>query len=234
MIELYHYTDRLGYEALISGKKPWRPSSGFSGLKVISVERRPVPGLEHLFPTDPSVFNDISEEDDTLPMSSAAALAAMLPSGTFHDINYGPGWYVSDITPDMSTIELLNILWSGNPKSLKKTSYWLKIAVDSNRVHIPDKLRPHVMFVPIIEDRRLRGDPPGLWCQSSSYVYLVSAGIRKFKTIESSAIVQELFHPDIPVELIEPFMFGVSGYTLLSPEQQANLRSYFAIKDETE
>lgn len=240
MIELYHYTDKVGYDTLTSGRVEWLPSFGIfrSNVKVIS--REPLPVFEHLFPKDFFQF----EETSAATISSAGALAAvnpfiaafttgnplMHPTTLVNDIRYGPRWYATNLTPDTKTWELLKALWQGDTENLSKTAFWLRISAKPDRIETPDEKRPHVKFIPIVNNRRMTGDPPRPYGQSTSSVYLLEAGSR-VEVCGGDVKVNYLYKPSLPIELIKPFMFLIDGFASMSHEMRDNIHRYFRIDD---
>jgi len=237
-IKLFHYTDKIGYDTLTSGHVEWYPSLGISRRHVKVISRHPIPGLEHLFPKDFSHFEETSAD----AISFAGTLAAvnpfisafttgnplMPPTTLVNNIRYGPGWYATDLTPDTKTQKLLKALWQGNAENLHKTAFWLQIAVKPERIDTPDKERPNVKFIPIVNNRRMRGDPPKPFGQSTSSVYLLEAGSR-VEVRDGEVKINHLYKPSSPIELIKPFMFLIDGFSSLSPDMQDNVRRYFGI-----
>jgi hypothetical protein len=83
---LYHYTDQRGYQSLTSGNAIWYPSFG------------PQPDydqpLTDQLATAPAFAAAVFCEDDF-----AKRRYDELPTGPFHDVDYGPGWYLTSLPP---------------------------------------------------------------------------------------------------------------------------------------
>lgn len=127
------------------------------------------------------------------------------------------------LPPQTSTGELLRELWQGNTENLHKTECWLQVSVNPEGIEIADKDRPGVVFIPI-----LKRDARRPTRMSMSEVLLVKAGRRIEKT-PGQVEVNTLYEPASPVALIEPFIFGVEGFSGLPKEMRDRLRSYFQI-----
>jgi tetratricopeptide (TPR) repeat protein len=236
----YHYTDETGHDALTSGNALWRPSLGFRASSLRNAGRRPVKGLEALFP--PEDFAD--KESLSALLSTSAAFASMIPftkefmaehthvPGEFvlSDIHYGPGWYVTSLPPSTPTSVLLRELWRGKIENSQKTSFWLEISADSERVEFPDRNRPDVAFLPILNSRSMSGDPPRPVGSSSSPILLVRSGSRQ-EDSSGNVHVNILFEPTNALTLVDRFTYVFDGFWRLPEERQARLKLYFGLTD---
>lgn len=227
-VETYHYTDEGGFEALAHRHELWRPSTGFSAS--VTRTATPFPGREDLFPP-PEVLARHYKRRSGVTIETASAIAAVAGPGHWHDIHYGPGWYVTDLTPASSTRKIVEAFWRGDRAAIPKSAFWIKVSCEGERIQTPDTSRAHVKFLPIVEHRRLSGDPPGIWAQSMTPIYLVAAGCRS-GSWDGPALVNDLLTPSEPVMLVDAFIFGISGFSDLTPTMQANLKAYFAISED--
>ena len=207
MKTVYHYTNKIGFDAITTGNN-WYPSTmkkhNFSEplSSVLTLDSTLAMKLyyEHQFEQ-----HDYREKKST----------------QFRDINYGPGWYVTDIPPTAKTNYLLNELWQGNDEYIDNTEYWLKINVENKRLKQPDENRETVYFLPIFDHRGFDTNRPAGW--STSPVLLVEAGYRDNSTVKQV----NLFKP--PLELLPSFINVIDGWSSLNPDHQCNALGYFAM-----
>lgn len=150
------------------------------------------------------------------------------------DMAYGPGWYATDLPPETTTDELLCELWQNNPSHLDKTEFYLRLSTESYRVVTPDESRPSLRFIPLVDQCRISGEDPdaSISGQSTHPVYLVDAGQRA-DVNDRTPIVTQLFNPTESIKLIDAFIFGISGFSGMSPVMQENLCNYFGIAKST-
>lgn len=78
MLELFHYTNKGGFDALTSGEVDWLPSLGIPHSAFSSGAPRPLPRREDLFPP-PEFF-----EKRKRGMSDIVAVAAAVAAVPFH------------------------------------------------------------------------------------------------------------------------------------------------------
>ena len=185
MISVYHYTDEVGFKALSSGAA-WIPSTGLT--------------------IDPNTPFDIH-----LTCSVAAASLSFYvqqwnqcdfrqkSSTQFRDINYGPGWYLTNLPPSTSTNQLLDALWLGNREFADRTTYWLRVL--SQDVVTPDDERPSVKFLPVYQSRRADTNNP--FGGRTSPVLLVDAGMRREERAERVDVKVLTDIPHIPSKFVE-------------------------------
>ena len=245
MIELYHYTNKVGYDAVTSGRVGWQPSIGLSA-KPIEIKSKSWDS-EDFTTVDPSQIGDKILSALTLggialatigfaapdPFDSAFTIGnpLMPPTTLINDINYGPGWYATNLTPDTKSEILLNELWQGNINNIDKLNYWLKLSLDIDRFKTPDKNRPYVKFLPIVNRRKMSGDPPRPCGQSTSVVLLVEAGSRT-QASDETIKVDFLYKPSPALVVIKPFIFLIEGFSKLNSIEQNNIRRYFQIDND--
>lgn len=240
MRELYHYTNKAGYDALTSGCVPWLPSVGpVKGYSSVSVSVQPF--LSHELPPE-SIWKEgsLAKKISLWVAFAAKALPGEFdehgrfepPPGINFDIHYGAGWYATSLPPATTTVELLQELWQGKPEFLDKTAYWLQVAVDETqtRVEIPDKSRAGVVFIPIVS-RQMTGDPPRPCGISGAPVFLVRAGKRS-EGVAGHVDIETLYEPETPVRLVEPFAVLVDGFAQLPKRDRNRLCRFLGIEDQ--
>lgn len=210
MISVYHYTDEVGFKALSSGAA-WIPSTGLT--------------------IDPNTPFDIH-----LTCSVAAASLSFYvqqwnqcdfrqkSSTQFRDINYGPGWYLTNLPPSTSTNQLLDALWLGNREFADRTTYWLRVL--SQDVVTPDDERPSVKFLPVYQSRRADTNNP--FGGRTSPVLLVDAGMRREERAERVDVkVLRKYEP--AVEVVPPFQAVIDGWTSIDIDSQCNILGFMGL-----
>src|SRR5512136_344754 len=175
-LDLFHYTDREGFEGLTSPSADWLPSLG-ARLKPQTVSMKPVPGHEDLLPEEPP------PESMSSLLSTLIAVATAGPTELMFDLSsrvYGPGWYMTSLEPDRPTEDLIRILWSDNRTRRARTEFWVKVRVSEFKVKTPNLLLPELKFVPIGDRRGFVGAPGEgeLVGESALAIDLLSAGSR--------------------------------------------------------
>ena len=110
-------------------------------------------------------------------------------SSRFQDVDYGPGWYVTQTPPTAPTDMLLEELWQGRLENTQKTAYWLKLLTNAQRLKVPDINRPGVAYLPIYNG--LGGDanrPAGI---NTEPVLLTEGGVRRQDDSGQPVVTQE-------------------------------------------
>jgi hypothetical protein len=223
LLDLYHYTDRGGFEGLTSPAGDWLPSLG-ARSKPQTVSVKPVPGREDLFPQEPTA----SRQSMSSLLSTLIAVATAGPTDLMLDLSsrvYGPGWYMTSLEPDRQTDELVRILWSDNQTKRARTEFWVKIRVSEFKARTPNPLRPDLKFVPIGDARGIVG-PPGeeeLAGESLLSIDLLSAGSRDDsgrRRVGVATLYQE------PRCLVPPFRFQTVGWPKFGSERKARVLEF--------
>ena len=213
-MEVFHYTDQKGFTALTSKSGDWHPSAVstigawfFASDIATQLAVIACAGSKRLWEE-----NDI-RAPGAKPFQSAA---------------YGPGWYATELPPQTRTDELLDALWLGDVSQIEKTQHWLRLSVDAGRVRRPDRTRPWLQFVPILDRVSVLDEARKLMGHSTEPVHLLEGGTRTDGSA-GSVRVDTTYEPREAVCLVEPFICSFDGWTYLSPDQQYALQAVFGL-----
>ena len=209
MKTVYHYTDEKGFHALSSGGV-WFPSTGI-----------PLP-YQRDEPKDLFVFllESLLQASKTFYSDQYQALNyTNTRSSRFPDVDYGPGWYVTETPPDSETSSLLDELWQGRADCEEKTRFWLKLIVTEIRLKRPDVAnRPSVAYLPIYNGMGASNRPAGI---NADPAFLVEAGSRS-QAPGQPPKVQVLHSYDPPIEAVTSMIAYVNNWASLDADIQCN------------
>ncbi|MEK7995070.1 MAG: hypothetical protein AAB403_14790 [Planctomycetota bacterium] len=212
MPTVFHYTDEAGLAGMTASEGKWFPSAGTA----IDLNRSPFESVQSaLINASKKFYSSAFETRDWHSPVSAQ----------FHDITYGPGWYVTSLPPTTSTQQLLKELWRGNVDYLSKTRHWLEMEVDAHSLKYPDPERPTVGFITYLEKiSRRSGNLVG---QNPYGVLVKGCGRRIQKGLQVVTETMKIWSP--PLCVVGSFIAAVDAFETLSPDAQANILGYLRL-----
>jgi hypothetical protein len=209
MKSVFHYTDEEGFRALSSGSV-WFPSAGRSFVSGESL-------AEYLHRAIVEAVNSFfTRQFETHDFNSAR-------SSLFPDVDYGPGWYVTETPPTTPTDVLIDELWQGRQDRVHRTGYWLRLLTAAQRLKVPDVTRSAVAYLPVYNGLGFDNTrPAGI---NTEPVWLAEGGIRR-EGDSGQQVVTQLFAYSPPILAIPSMVTAIDGWSTLGPDRQCNFLGY--------